>query len=249
MIITKKVGVSLAMDISHSRPHRVYDVAPVFAFDVFLPSVEKVIEAKTYMKEIAEYPDATITHGDSRALRFENNYFDMVITSPPYLNAIDYLRGHKLSLVWMKKSIEKIREIRSSNIGAELQEAMPEQDHIKHALIAATDEHELPPRYKGFLIRYINDMDRVSSEIYRVLKPGGTVVYVIGDCTTKGIFVRNSEAIKKISEYHGLETVLQEERLLPENRRYLPPPENNGSGNQLQARMRKEIIMTMRKIA
>ena len=26
---------------------------------------------------------------------------DLTVTSPPYLNAIDYLRGHKMSLVWM----------------------------------------------------------------------------------------------------------------------------------------------------
>ena len=74
-------------------------------------------------------------------------------------------------------------------------------------------------------------------------------MYVVGDCTTKGVFVRNSETIKKLSEHHGLELILQEERSLPENRRYLPPPSNNSAGNQLQARMRKEIIITMRKPA
>ncbi len=43
----------------------------------------------------------------------------MIITSPPYLNAIDYLRGHKLSLVWMGQSIARVRNIRSTNIGTE----------------------------------------------------------------------------------------------------------------------------------
>ena len=35
-IITKKIGVSLAADVSHSRPHRTYKNAPVTAIDAFL---------------------------------------------------------------------------------------------------------------------------------------------------------------------------------------------------------------------
>ena len=249
MIITKKVGVSLAMDISHSRPHKVYDVAPVTPFELFLISVEKVIKGNPFTKKAGEFPETNISCGDSRSMEYEDNFFDMVITSPPYLNAIDYLRGHKLSLVWMRHSIEKIRELRSTNIGAEVREELPDQQHIIEALKVAGKVKQLPSRQKGFLIRYIVDMDKVCSEIARVLKPGGKVIYVIGDCTTKGVFVSNSRAIKYLSEYHGFELVNREERLLPENRRYLPPPTNNNAGSQLQSRMRKEIIITMRKIA
>jgi hypothetical protein len=68
------------------------------------------------------------------------------------------------------------------------------------------------------------------------------------DCTTKGVFISNSKAIRYLSKQHGLDLVEREERLLPENRRYLPPPTNDNAGKQLQSRMRKEIILTMQKI-
>lgn len=36
-------------------------------------------------------------------------------------------------------------------------------------------------------------------------------------------------------------------RPLPENRRYLPPPESLGAGKQLKKRMREEVILTLLK--
>ncbi len=249
MIITKKIGVSLAMDISHSRPHKVYNKAPVTAFEQFPKAIMQVIKAKTFNDSESKFPQATIVNGDARNTGFDDNFFDQVITSPPYLNAIDYLRGHKLSLVWMKNSIEKIRILRSTNIGAEVKGELPDSKHIVKAVKLSGNVKKLTAHQKGIFVQYVIDMDLVCSEIARVLKPGGKVTYVIGDCTTKGVFISNSKAIRYLSEQHGLDLIEREERLLPENRRYLPPPTNNNAGKQLQSRMRKEIILTMQKIA
>ena len=249
MIITKKVGVSLAMDISHSRPHRVYKKAPVNAFEQFPKAVSKVVRANPFIASECRLPQATIVYGDARDVGFGDNFFDRVITSPPYLNAIDYLRGHKLSLVWMRNSIGNIRNLRSTNIGAEVKSNVPEDSNIVNALKVVGETTKLSIRHKGILIRYLIDMDAVCAEIARVLKPGGKVVYVIGDSTVNGIFVSNSAAIRSLSEHYGLVLENTEERPLPENRRYLPPPTNNNAGSQFQSRMRKEIIMTMQKIA
>ena len=43
LIITKSAGASLAMDLSHSRPHRKFDCAPVKPFSRFLSAVETVV--------------------------------------------------------------------------------------------------------------------------------------------------------------------------------------------------------------
>ncbi|HWA34777.1 MAG TPA: hypothetical protein VG737_11630, partial [Cyclobacteriaceae bacterium] len=99
LIITKAKGASLAADISHSRPHRVRDTND---FDVFL-NYEKVSErlAKLYPESAAS--DQVMVHqGDARKLRnIDDDSIHAIITSPPYLNALDYMRGHKLSLVWL----------------------------------------------------------------------------------------------------------------------------------------------------
>jgi SAM-dependent methyltransferase len=247
MIITKKYGVSLAMDVSHSRPHRVCNKAPVTAFEIFIKAAEKIVKGNPFSGVKHKQPKAKIVCGDSRKLDYKDNFFDLVITSPPYLNAIDYLRGHRLSLVWMKNSIVKLRKLRATNIGAESKGVAPEESHIMNAVEEAGDVESLPNRERGFLIRYALDMDSVCCEIARVIKPGGNVIFVTGDSTLKGVFIKNSQVIKRLSEHHGLELATMEERDLPDKHRYLPPPSNTGAGKQLQVRMHKEVILTMRK--
>jgi hypothetical protein len=247
MIITKKTGVSLAMDISHSRPHRVCNKAPVTAFEIFIKAAEKIVKGNPFSGVKHKQPKAKIVCGDSRKLNYKDNFFDLVITSPPYLNAIDYLRGHRLSLVWMKNSIVKLRKLRATNIGAESKGVAPEENHIMNVLEHACNVEKLPNREKGFLIRYVLDMDSVCCEIARVIKPGGNAIFVTGDSTLKGVFIKNSQVIKMLSEHHGLELESVEERDLPDKHRYLPPPSNTGAGKQLQVRMHKEVILTMKK--
>lgn len=247
MIITKKIGVSLAIDVSHSRPHRAYKKAPVVPFAVFGRAVDRVANGNPFSAEQHELPAANVDYGDARHLSYPDNFFHLVVTSPPYLNAIDYLRGHKLSLVWMRNCIERIRNIRSASIGAEVTYKLPSAVHLTGALGVAGQSENLTYRQRGILSRYIADMDCVCGEISRVLKPKGRVIYVIGDSTIGGTFISNSRIIRYLSEHHGLQFEKRETRPLVENRRYLPPPSNREAGRQMMGRMRREIILTMFK--
>ena len=169
------------------------------------------------------------------------------MTSPPYLNAIDYLRGHKLSLVWMGHSISEIRRLRSSNVGAEVVQPANERDAEIESLILTMCEGALEQRNIGILRRYIQDMREVMQESFRVLKPGGKAVYVVGNCNLRDTFVKNSKCISELALETGFEIHSTRTRPLPENRRYLPPPETRSSGKALRKRMREEVILTLLK--
>jgi len=247
LIITKKVGVSLAMDISHSRPHRVYDKAPIKPFDKFLNSVEAVVKSSPFKINGSALPEAKIELGDARKLSLPDKSVDIVITSPPYLNAIDYLRGHKLALIWMGHDLDDLRAIRSSNVGAEKSITCAEEDNpIRNVLIEMGEIDNLPLRIKSMLARYIFDMNLVLSEISRILKVGGQAVLVIGDSTIYGTFIQNSKALISIGRHYGLDLRALQKRELQESRRYLPPPTSKGAGSRLQGRMREEVIMTFK---
>jgi DNA modification methylase len=246
LIITKKVGVSLAMDVSHSRPHKKYDLAPVRPFDRFLSSVEAILR-NTPFSSVRKAPAAKIRKGDARKLPLDDSSIDLVITSPPYLNAIDYLRGHKLSLVWMEHWIQDLRELRSKNVGTECPLSSDLSDDLKRALGRMGNITRLPERIQNILKQYIRDMDRVFSEIARVLRDNGEAVVVIGDSTIKGIFIRNSWALVSIAKKNGLSMRSSRRRPLLQNRRYLPPPDHEISGKKLGARMREEVILVFAK--
>lgn len=249
MIITKQSGVSLAMDVSHSRPHKVYEVAPKNAFGAFLINVENIISKAPFAdKQLFDRPKSKIVSGDSRQLPFPANSFDFIITSPPYLNAIDYFRASKLALVWMGNNISDIRKLRSENIGTEVILKEVTEKHIRKASQQMGNLDNLPSRHRGFAYRYLMDMDKVVSEINRVLKTGGKTIMVVGNSTLKNVYINNSQAIVQLASYHGLSFTKLVERELPPNRRYLPSPSNFTAGKEFNSRMRSEVVLEFKKL-
>jgi SAM-dependent methyltransferase len=247
LIITKQAGASLAMDVSHSRPHKVFDVAPIKPLKQYLPAVDAVLRRSPFSAQ-ENFPRATVQRADARMLPLGDESVDLVITSPPYLNAIDYLRGHKLSLVWMGHKIEEIRNLRSGNIGTECsnQSALA-NECVRLAMTEMGNTGRLSERFQGMLARYVSDMNAVLSEVSRVLKDKAGAVLVVGDSTIRGTFVRNSRALIYLGRANGLTLRSTRRRPLLENRRYLPPPEKKISGEQLRARMKEEVILTFCK--
>jgi SAM-dependent methyltransferase len=244
LIITKQAGVSLAMDVSHSRPHKVFSKAPIRALERFLTAIEEVLRGSPFQTG-AKLPRATIRRADARDLPVANETFDLVITSPPYLNAIDYLRGHKFSLVWMGMQTAEVRDLRRRSVGAELSATMLSSK--VEDIITGMGAERLKGRLKGILVRYIQDMERVLAEIARVLKRDGEAVVVIGDSTLAGVFIRNSRALVLLGRRNGLRLRSTRRRALVENRRYLPPPGRRGSGSLLHSRMREEVVLVFSK--
>ena len=248
LIITKQIGVSLAMDVSHSRPHRCYEKAPIMAFDFFERAVNHVVEHSPFTKENAKQYKASVTFADARKLPIGDSSVDIVITSPPYLNAIDYIRGHKFSLIWMGHSLEELRNVRSTNVGretiAKVNAGEVATDNIMQMMCSV---NELSNRNAGMLRGYVHDMRSVLSETRRVLRPDGKAVFVVGNCNLRETFVQNSKCIEGLADELGMVVSKIRSRPLPENRRYLPPPEASGAGKALNKRMREEVILTLKK--
>lgn len=242
LIITKKSGVSLAMDVSHSRPHKKYEKAPVQPFDKFLRAVDYVTQ-KAPFGQSSSAPTAIIRQADARSLPFDSQSIDVVITSPPYLNAIDYIRGHKFTLVWMGHSISELRSLRSSNIGSERSGDLREAGQFSEVVERMVNV-ELDHKHFQLVMKYILDMNRVISECRRVLTKNGQAVFVIGDSNVGGVFVKNSEGLISLATRNGFALLGKVTRPLPVNRRYLPPPNLEKSGNSLQSRMREEVILS-----
>jgi SAM-dependent methyltransferase len=246
LIIAKARGASYAMDLSHSRPHKVANKPLFRPLPNFRNAVKRVLENAPFCGSSGTAPRVTVREGDARNLPLLDSSVDIVITSPPYLNAIDYLRCNKFSLVWMGHKIPDLRELRAGNIGTEVG-ADIEDGVIRRAVESAGQVNKLPDRDQRMLARYAQDMDAVVGEIARVLRPKGRCVLVVGDCTMRGVFVRNSEVLKSLAYPYGLKPESVVARPLEANRRYLPPPTSDQSGSRLQGRMREEIVLTLVK--
>jgi SAM-dependent methyltransferase len=247
LIITKRSGASLAMDISHSRPHRAFSRAPVNPFEKFLAAADRVASNCVDKRNCSRGPAADIREGDARRIPLGDATVDVVLTSPPYLNAIDYIRCSKFSLVWMGYTTSELRRLRAGGVGAEARrEAIMGDPEIGQIASKMSLRPALGPREEGLLWRYIDDMRVALREASRVLAPGGRAVYVVGDNTIKGTFIRNSVVVSAAAELAGLRVARRQSRDLPANRRYLPPPSKDRVA-AMDGRMRREVVLTFTK--
>jgi hypothetical protein len=237
-IITKDRGASLARDVSHSRPHRVRDFNDYDVLDGFVTAAKQVGRA-------LDRPmpgSVSVRRGDARRLPASLvGKVDLVITSPPYLNAIDYMRGHRMSLVWLGHPTTNLRQVRSNSIGAE-------RRADGEAQLAPT----LVPRYpklsgreQGMLDRYAIDMHSFVCQVTQTLTSRGEVVIVVGDSNLHGTFVENSAIVERAAQLAGLEVVERRARPLPAASRYLPPPAEDD--NPMSKRMRSEVVFHFRR--
>lgn len=248
IIITKSGGASLAADTSHSRPHRVrttndYAVLPGFR--------RSAAEVARRLRQQPPPGGVTIAAGDARQLTsLPAGSVDAILTSPPYLNAIDYLRGHRLSLVWLGYTVDAVRQLRGRSVGAE---HGPVQDaNILQAqkLMAHLPElAALPQREQRIFTRYVTDMVALTAECGRVLRRGGQMTLVVGNSTVRGVFVQNDQVITAAAQQASLRLTHQVERDLPPTRRYLPPPTTEANPpNDLARRMHKELVLTYERV-
>ncbi|MHB0990013.1 MAG: hypothetical protein ACYC3O_01520 [Burkholderiales bacterium] len=243
IIVTKEQGASLARDTSHSRPHKVTETSD---FDVMEALERSIKQVRKRLEENPPLGAAEINLGDARALRkVGNQTVDAVLTSPPYLNAIDYLRGHRLSLVWLGHRLGNLRTIRSTSIGAERAPDKPRpSDMFEPIRYAMGDTSSLPARYVSMIERYSEDIYRMMSEIARVTKIGGFATFVVGNSCLKGAFIQNSAGVSAAAAMLGMKKLRVFERDLPAGSRYLPTPKSGALGK----RMRTETILSFGRV-
>jgi len=243
IIVTKNQCASLARDTSHSRPHRVALNSDFDVWTAFARSAERVREN---LESVPPVGEVQVELGDARALNIQNASIDVVLTSPPYLNAIDYMRGHRMSLVWLGHKLGDLRAIRSASIGAE---RGPNPGSLKSLFAEIQDgmcgDEVLVERQRAMVARYSEDIYRMMSEISRVLTSKGRAILVVGNSCLKGAFIRNSEGVSRAGCMVGLRLTRELERDLPNQNRYLPMPAEIDV--PLGRRMRTESILTFER--
>lgn len=244
IIVTKEQRASLARDTSRSRPHKVTDEND---FDVFSEFIRSTKRLKAILSDEPPKGSVTVNIGDARSMiGVSNESVDAVITSPPYLNAIDYLRGHKMSLVWMGYTASELREIRSNSVGAERCPDAQEEIEIYDAIVKKiADVRVLSRRHQGMILRYAQDLHKLMKEIARVLRQEGQATFVVGNSCLRGVFIQNSAGVGKAAELNGFQLIEESERTLPASSRSLPMLED--VANSLSKRMRTESVMVFER--
>ena len=251
-IIAKSGGVSLARDLAHTRPHRVAGKVPESALRAFEQHLGRNLGGpvpgrlgETPVPKLSDAAGASRVldaSADRTGLRSES--VDLVVTSPPYANgAIDYMRAHKFSLVWLGWQIPDLTRLRQRYLGHDTPgnrrfAPLPDAAEATLAALAQRDG-----RKAAVLRRYFGEMRAVLGEMLRVLRPGKAAVVVVGSSVLRGLDVRTHENLAAIGEAEGFRFVGMGVRELDRDRRMMPARWGRSSPTGIERRMHREHVI------
>ena len=121
---------------------------------------------------------------------FQDEIFDLALTSPPYLNAVDYPRTHQLEIYWLGFASGSLKSLKSQHVGSEVVSAKDYSKFHKTGNILADRVihkiYKVDPRRAYIATKYIRDMIANLREVYRVLKYECPYVIVVGNNLVRG---------------------------------------------------------------
>jgi DNA modification methylase len=210
--------LSYAMDIDHTRPHRrVQRFRLARILDTYLSRLDRTIDCLAALHKA--YTNAGVAGNFTAEARIicphdartpfpdiAEETQSLVVTSPPYFNAVDYPRAHRMSVCWMNGHAPSDLASRQDYIGLHRAKrfdstawlnAHPGVRKLIPSRIA--EDTVLERQLTGFFA----DLEAVLVQIQRVLNPGGHAVFVIGDNVVKGQRVASHAALVDVSRTLG----------------------------------------------
>ncbi|MBI2972465.1 MAG: hypothetical protein HYY39_01590 [Armatimonadetes bacterium] len=248
IIITKSGGVSLARDLAHSRPHKDPTKRPRDALEQFELRLDKFHRGLGELRDADSNSVVRVEIGDCRLrIPLDDGSVDLIVTSPPYANAIDYMRAHKFALVWFKRSLADLTRLRSEYIGAEkvgafFHSALPGKVERVIRRVGSKDT-----RKAAVLRKYFVDMASSMGEMYRVLRSGHAAVLVVGPSTIRGLRVDTPGCLSEIANGLGYELAGIKRRKLDRNRRMMPARFRGNGQSLIEQRMHEEYVVGLIK--
>jgi hypothetical protein len=247
LIVTKSGGVSRARDLAHSRPHLDKEKNPKNALEQFSLRLQKNIKSMMQLK--AKGALAAPLPGDARSMPLRDEVIDLIVTSPPYANAIDYMRAHKFPLVWLGESVINLTELRARYIGSE------KINSVQHAALPDKTEsiirqlQERDRKKSSVLRKYFTEMRAVLAEMNRVLRKDAPAIVVVGPSMMRGVDVQTHHCLAEIAREKGFSVVGVVQRRLDRNKRMLPARFGKKTASMIEQRMHEEYVLGLLKPA
>lgn len=194
--------------------------------DVFNKFDEKVINELKYdiensISQSKINNKTRLFNADSRtgiANEIKDNFIDLVITSPPYLNSRDYTDTYMLELktLGFTKTNKEIKELRTKTLRSHVQIKWEDTSNVNNELLKNTLK-ELEEASKDIekwnesiidMVRlYFVDMQNIFHILYKKMKINGRIYFNVSNSAYFNVLINTLEICASIAEQEGFKVL------------------------------------------
>jgi hypothetical protein len=161
---------------------------------------------------------AEVTGADAKSTTLPRGTVDLVVTSPPYINAIDYTMAHRRSLIFLDFfDQEGFRDHRREYIGMTERAVTKElygsvqytgYDEIDEKIEVIYDKGERKDKIRAYILyQYFTGMEQTFQQLAEVLRSDGYCVIVIGDNEIRNEVIPTAEYLTTVATEVGFDFI------------------------------------------
>lgn len=221
-----------------------FEKIPGEVVPLFKKCLRKYIDGAQTVSDFQEYGAGSIRWVDGDATSFNlNSKIDVAITSPPYINAMDYVRCIRLESSWVGTGNgETFAGVRANQVGEAARAKKRDISDVVMDVIKYDYEKILSlDRVRArTMASYFDDMRLNLSCVFKSLKRGASYHIIVGDSVVRNVPVATHHHIAEIGKNLGFDWISYFKYQIKDHRTSLP---RNGRGGKINY----ENVVTLRK--
>lgn len=157
---------------------------PPPVWDTFKRFLAKALSGVAELDAIRRDGIAHILDGSALSIPLPDGSVDLVVTSPPYLDSVDYMYNFMLEYFWVGPRIGVVSRAdynlrRRTPVGAK--KPVRRMSDLPDSIADLVQKDDIPAYRREAVLSYFDSMRRHFVEASRVMKDGGRYVLVVGN--------------------------------------------------------------------
>ncbi|MGR1224807.1 DNA methyltransferase [Aeromonas veronii] len=180
--------------------------SPPDAWDIFEKFLIKSINGIQSLDQVRSITcESNILEGNALSIPLPNESIDMIVTSPPYVDSVDYMYNFMIEYFWLGpilgvRTRKEFNEMRRKSVGAK--NPSEKSDTPPTAIKSMVCQEDIPSYRRAAVIQYFYEMEKHFQEASRVLKPEARYILVVGNSqSSNGIMPVHDCLIKLAAQF------------------------------------------------
>jgi hypothetical protein len=201
---------------------------------LFRKTLTRYLQGAEAAADVAEYRTRGVEWLKGDAVAFDcPTKVDVAITSPPYINAMDYVRCIRLESSWVGTGNEAIfKSIRSAQLGESVRSKSRTISDAVTNIIAKefAAVNSVDPGRAATMAAYFEDMRANFASVHAALVTGGAYHMIVGNSTVRNVDVETHRLLAEIACTVGFKWQHYFKYRIKDHRTSLP---RNGRGGKI----------------